>query len=215
MTAPNLSWIANYIWGIADDVQDDLELLVPGGSYLEHSGRERAWPTDEEGRFLPLYRNNDFGGNKPYRGRRAERLLRRLLSRRRLRLGPLVPLRRDVRAEDVAPGAAARGRRVGGSADRRRWPVRRVPSRAAACAVLAGRPPQPGDAGGLRFTVGEPLDRELVPAGGDGWADRRLARGGDACRAGRIAGAGDGECGGWPAMLWPCSKGATSRGQVP
>ena len=46
--------------------QDDLELFVPGGSYLEHSGRERAWPTDEEGRFLPLYRNNDFGGNKSY-----------------------------------------------------------------------------------------------------------------------------------------------------
>ena len=46
--------------------QDDLELFVPGGSYLEHSGRERAWPTDESGRVLPLYRNNDFGGHKSY-----------------------------------------------------------------------------------------------------------------------------------------------------
>ncbi len=46
--------------------QDDLELFVPGGSYLEHSGRERTWPADEDGRFLPLYRNNDFGGNKSY-----------------------------------------------------------------------------------------------------------------------------------------------------
>ncbi len=46
--------------------QDDLEIYVPGGSYLEHSGRERPWPVDEQGRFLPLYRNNAFGGNKSY-----------------------------------------------------------------------------------------------------------------------------------------------------
>ncbi len=46
--------------------QDDLELFVPGQSYLEHSGRERPWPVDEQGRFLPLYRNNAFGGNKSY-----------------------------------------------------------------------------------------------------------------------------------------------------
>ena len=46
--------------------QDDLELFVPGNAYLEHSGRERPWPADEEGRFLPLYRNNAFGGHKSY-----------------------------------------------------------------------------------------------------------------------------------------------------
>ncbi len=46
--------------------QPDLEIFVPGGSYLEHSGRERPWPVDERGRFLPLYRNNAFGGNKSY-----------------------------------------------------------------------------------------------------------------------------------------------------
>ena len=46
--------------------QDDLEIYVPGGSYLEHSGRERPWPVDELGRFLPLYRNNAFDGNKSY-----------------------------------------------------------------------------------------------------------------------------------------------------
>lgn len=46
--------------------QPDLEIFVPGGSYLEHSGRERPWPVDEDGRFLPLYRNNAFGGNKSY-----------------------------------------------------------------------------------------------------------------------------------------------------
>ena len=46
--------------------QDDLEIYVPGGSYLEHSGRERPWPVDEQDRFLPFYRNNAFGGNKSY-----------------------------------------------------------------------------------------------------------------------------------------------------
>ena len=46
--------------------QDDLEIFVPGGSYLEHSGRERPWPVDDEDRFLPLYANNAFGGNKSY-----------------------------------------------------------------------------------------------------------------------------------------------------
>ena len=46
--------------------RDDLELFVPGQSYLEHSGRERPWPRDNSGRFLPLYRNNAFGGNKSY-----------------------------------------------------------------------------------------------------------------------------------------------------
>ena len=46
--------------------QDDLELFVPGNAYLEHSGAVRSWPLDEEGRFLPLYRNNAFGGHKSY-----------------------------------------------------------------------------------------------------------------------------------------------------
>ncbi len=46
--------------------RDDLELFVPGKSYLEHSGRERSWPHDEAGRHLPTYGNNDFGGHKSY-----------------------------------------------------------------------------------------------------------------------------------------------------
>ncbi|WP_419166824.1 DUF5107 domain-containing protein [Candidatus Palauibacter sp.] len=46
--------------------RDDLELFVPGNAYLEHSGRARPWPEDEEGRFLPLYRNNAFEGHKSY-----------------------------------------------------------------------------------------------------------------------------------------------------
>ena len=46
--------------------RDDLELFVPGNAFLEHSGRARPWPVDEDGRFLPLYRNNAFGGSKSY-----------------------------------------------------------------------------------------------------------------------------------------------------
>ncbi|WP_419161296.1 DUF5107 domain-containing protein [Candidatus Palauibacter sp.] len=46
--------------------RDDLELFVPGNAYLEHSGRALPWPVDEDGRFLPLYRNNAFGGHKSY-----------------------------------------------------------------------------------------------------------------------------------------------------
>mgnify|MGYP001827647269 CR=1 FL=1 len=46
--------------------RDDLEMAMPGDSYLEHSGRERSWPVDEEGRYLPLYGNNRFGGHKSY-----------------------------------------------------------------------------------------------------------------------------------------------------
>ncbi len=46
--------------------QDDLELFVPGNAYLEHSGQERPWPLDGDGRFLPLYRNNAFDGHKSY-----------------------------------------------------------------------------------------------------------------------------------------------------
>ena len=46
--------------------RDDLEMFIPGNAYLEHSGAEMTWPEDEEGRFLPLYRNNTFGGHKSY-----------------------------------------------------------------------------------------------------------------------------------------------------
>lgn len=58
---PYYSWMT-----AAAFARDDLELFVPGRSYLEHSGRERPWPIDESGRYLPLYRNNAFGGHKSY-----------------------------------------------------------------------------------------------------------------------------------------------------
>jgi tetratricopeptide (TPR) repeat protein len=46
--------------------QDDLEMAMPGNQYLHHSGEVEAWPGDDEGRYLPLYRNNTFEGHKSY-----------------------------------------------------------------------------------------------------------------------------------------------------
>ncbi len=46
--------------------REDLEVSIPGNAYLEHSGTRRSWPFDQVGRYLPLYRNNSFGGHKSY-----------------------------------------------------------------------------------------------------------------------------------------------------
>jgi len=46
--------------------RDDLEMAIPGDAYLEHSGAEREWPVDDQGRYLPLYGNNTFEGHKSY-----------------------------------------------------------------------------------------------------------------------------------------------------
>jgi len=46
--------------------QEDLEVSIPGNAYLTHPGEERSWPVDDEGRYLPLYRNNKFAGHKSY-----------------------------------------------------------------------------------------------------------------------------------------------------
>jgi tetratricopeptide (TPR) repeat protein len=46
--------------------RDDLEMSIPGNGYLQHSGNLKSWPVDDEGRYLPLYRNNTFAGHKSY-----------------------------------------------------------------------------------------------------------------------------------------------------
>ena len=46
--------------------RDDLEMVIPGDTYLQHSGAERQWPLDDQGRYLPLYRDNTFEGHKSY-----------------------------------------------------------------------------------------------------------------------------------------------------
>ncbi len=46
--------------------RDDLEMAIPGNAYLAHSGAERSWPVDDQGRYLPEYANNRFAGHKSY-----------------------------------------------------------------------------------------------------------------------------------------------------
>jgi len=46
--------------------QDDLEMAIPGDSYLTHPGAERSWPFDDQDRYLPLYGNNTFESHKSY-----------------------------------------------------------------------------------------------------------------------------------------------------
>jgi tetratricopeptide (TPR) repeat protein len=56
-----------YTWMTAAAfARDDLEMTMPGNAYLHHSGEAETWPYDDEGRFLPLYRNNTFEGHKSY-----------------------------------------------------------------------------------------------------------------------------------------------------
>jgi tetratricopeptide (TPR) repeat protein len=55
----------NWMTGAAF-ARDDLVMSIPGNAYLEHPGGERAWPVDAEGRRLPVYDENRFGGNKSY-----------------------------------------------------------------------------------------------------------------------------------------------------
>lgn len=61
LTQPYYNWMT-----AAALARDDLEMFIPGAAYLEHSGRARDWPIDEQGRNLALYRDNDFGSSKSY-----------------------------------------------------------------------------------------------------------------------------------------------------
>jgi tetratricopeptide (TPR) repeat protein len=58
---PYYSWMTG-----AAFARDDLEVTIPGDRYLTHPGDGRAWPVDDQGRYLPLYRNNTFEGHKSY-----------------------------------------------------------------------------------------------------------------------------------------------------
>ncbi|SHJ70453.1 DUF5107 domain-containing protein [Pseudozobellia thermophila] len=55
----------NWMTGAAE-ATDDLEFYIPGNAYVEHNGNAHAWPIDNEGRDLSLYRNNNFGPAKSY-----------------------------------------------------------------------------------------------------------------------------------------------------
>ena len=42
------------------------QLYFPGSAYIGHEGDAHAWPSDEKGRDLSRYGNNDFGPSKSY-----------------------------------------------------------------------------------------------------------------------------------------------------
>ncbi len=56
-----------YAWmTAAASARDDLAMWMPGTMYVDHPGTPHPWPVDGEGRYLPLYANNRFGGHKSY-----------------------------------------------------------------------------------------------------------------------------------------------------
>lgn len=58
---PYYNWMTS-----AAFAKDDLEMSIPGNAYLTHPGARELWPIDEQGRFLPGYKNNTFGSNKSF-----------------------------------------------------------------------------------------------------------------------------------------------------
>ena len=45
---------------------DDLQFYFPGNNYIGHDGLASAWPIDNKGRNLSIYKNNNFGDSKSY-----------------------------------------------------------------------------------------------------------------------------------------------------
>lgn len=50
----------------AAPARPDLTVTIPGNAFLGHPGNLGAWPTSPDGRVLPRYAENNFGGNKSY-----------------------------------------------------------------------------------------------------------------------------------------------------
>ncbi|MEC7896016.1 MAG: DUF5107 domain-containing protein [Bacteroidota bacterium] len=55
----------NWMTGAAP-ARDDLEFYTPGNIYLEHSGEEKNWPFNNDGKNLSKYNQNNFGPSKSY-----------------------------------------------------------------------------------------------------------------------------------------------------
>ncbi|MEO5893108.1 MAG: DUF5107 domain-containing protein [Ferruginibacter sp.] len=45
---------------------DDLQFYFPGNNHIGHDGLASAWPIDDKGRNLAVYKNNNFGDSKSY-----------------------------------------------------------------------------------------------------------------------------------------------------
>ena len=165
--------------------RDDLEMSMPGNAYLQHSGQAEAWPVDEEGRYLPAYANNTFGGHKSYHV-----------------VGELNDFFGGYyHDDDYGFGHWARYEDMPGqklwlwalSREGGVWEDLLTDTDGQYVEFQAGRlfvQYSPGSArephhpGRLRSHVRQPVDRDLVPPGGDRRAHRRLP-GGSPARLGR------------------------------
>lgn len=56
-----------YNWMTASvDATDDLEYYFPGNMEIGHGGKATPWPVNKKGVNISHYKNNNFGGPKPY-----------------------------------------------------------------------------------------------------------------------------------------------------
>jgi len=55
----------NWMTGAAV-VTDDLEFAYPGNQEIGHGGEHGLWPVNEDGRYVGLYKNNNFESSKSY-----------------------------------------------------------------------------------------------------------------------------------------------------
>ena len=148
----------NWMTGAAF-AQDDLVMAIPGNAFLEHPGARREWPIDPDGRELPVYDQNRFGGNKSYHvvGELND-YFGGYYHAGRLWFRALGTVRRDAGPEALAVGAVEAGRDLGGPAHRHGWAVRGVPSWSATCSVFAERRCESDFAGRLRTGCDGPLE---------------------------------------------------------
>ncbi|MFT5142168.1 MAG: tetratricopeptide (TPR) repeat protein [Rhodothermales bacterium] len=64
---PTPTWQPYYNWMTsAAFARDDLRMYIPGTRFLGHPGESHAWPVNEDGRYLPDYGENTFGGHKSF-----------------------------------------------------------------------------------------------------------------------------------------------------
>lgn len=55
----------NWMTGAAV-VKDDLEFFYPGNQEIGHGGEHGLWPVNKDGRYIALFKNNNFGSSKSY-----------------------------------------------------------------------------------------------------------------------------------------------------
>lgn len=64
---PQMTGQSYYHWtNLGLKTAGNLEYAFPGNHYLGHDGKAFSWPTDQQGRDIHFYNNNNFGSYKSY-----------------------------------------------------------------------------------------------------------------------------------------------------